>query len=73
MDTENTSEKRNYNKWKGGGKSSTSGFVYALGFIGAAFYYIMHATTFWIGVLGIIKAIFWPAILIYKIFEILKL
>ncbi|MDD3927121.1 MAG: hypothetical protein PHT33_10750 [bacterium] len=41
------------------------GAVYGLGFIGAAIYYIVHAGTFWVGVLGILKAIVWPAILIY--------
>lgn len=47
--------------------------VYGMAFIGAAVYYIAHATTFWIGVLGFFKALFWPAILIYKVFELLKL
>lgn len=40
--------------------------VYGLGFIGAAVYFIQHATTFWMGVYGILKAIVWPAILVYK-------
>ena len=40
--------------------------VYGLGFIGAAIYYISHATSFWIGVLGFLKAIVWPAFLVYE-------
>lgn len=46
----------------------TSG-VYGLAFIGAVVYYIQHATTFWMGVLGILKAIIWPAMLVYKALE----
>ncbi len=53
--------------------TATSGAVYGLGFIGAAVYYIQHATTFWLGVLGIIKAIFWPALLIYRVLGLLKM
>ena len=45
----------------------TSGNIYSLAFIGAAFYYIQHATTFWIGVLGVLKAAIWPAMLMYKL------
>jgi hypothetical protein len=43
----------------------TSGALYGLGFIGAAVYYVSTATSFWMGFLGIIKAIFWPAFLVY--------
>lgn len=40
--------------------------VYGLGFIGAAIYFISTATSFWMGVLGILKAIVWPAFLVYE-------
>ena len=46
--------------------STSSNAVYGLGFIGAAIYYIMQATGFWMGVLGILKAIVWPAFLVYE-------
>ncbi len=46
-----------------GGASET---VYGLGFLGALVYYISHAATFWIGLLGFFKAIFWPAVLVYE-------
>ncbi|HET6399827.1 MAG TPA: hypothetical protein VFH95_00350 [Candidatus Kapabacteria bacterium] len=49
------------------------GGIYGLAFIGALVYFIQHATTFWDGVLGIGKSIFWPAMLIYKLFEYLKI
>lgn len=43
------------------------GAVYGLGFIGAVVYYIGSATSFWGGVLGFLKAIVWPAFLVYKL------
>jgi len=51
---------------KGG---APSGAFYGLGFIGAAIYFISHATTFWIGVLGFLKAIVWPVFFVYEAFK----
>lgn len=45
------------------------GAWYFLGIIGAVVYYISTATSFWIGVLGFLKALVWPAFLV---FEVLK-
>ena len=42
------------------------GALYGLGFIGALVYYISTATSFWNGVWGVIKALLWPAFLIYQ-------
>jgi hypothetical protein len=50
----------------------TSEAVYGLGLIGAAIFYIKGAATFGAGVLGILKAIVWPAILVYKALEFLR-
>lgn len=50
-----------------------SSAIYGLGFLGALIYFIQHATTFWLGIVGIFKAIVWPAVLVYKLFEFLKL
>jgi len=50
-----------------------AGGVYGMAFIGAAIYFIQHAATFWMGVLGFIKALVWPAVLIYKMLEFLKM
>jgi hypothetical protein len=47
-------------------QSTSSNAVYGLGFIGAAIYYIMQATGFWMGVIGFLKAIVWPAFLVYE-------
>ena len=46
---------------------SCAGGVYGLGFIGAAIYYIQQATGFWDGVLGVLKAMVWPAFLVHKL------
>ena len=43
--------------------------VYGLGFIGAAIYFISYATSFWMGVLGFLKAIVWPAFIVYEAFK----
>jgi hypothetical protein len=53
-----------YGHWYSG---SCGGGVYGLGFIGAAAYYIQTATGFWAGVVGVLKAIVWPAFLVHKL------
>jgi hypothetical protein len=45
---------------------NTTGAVYGLGFIGAAIYFISNSLGFWAGVLGFLKAIVWPAFLVYE-------
>jgi hypothetical protein len=46
--------------------NAPAGAVYGLGLVGAAVYFISTATGFWIGVLGFLKAIVWPAFLVYE-------
>jgi hypothetical protein len=65
-----TAEQRNE---KGMNNGNIAGGAYGMGFIGAVIYYITHAVTFWAGVLGFFKAIFWPAFLIYHLLEFLKM
>jgi hypothetical protein len=55
------------------GPAAGGGAVYGLGFIGAAIYFISHAGSFWLGVLGFLKAIVWPVFFVLKIFEFLKM
>lgn len=54
------------------GSSSGAGAVYGLGMIGAAVYYIQHSTTFWAGVWGFLKALVWPAFLVYELLRFLN-
>ena len=49
----------------------SNGAIYGLGVLGAAIYYISTATSFWIGVLGILKAFVWPAFLIFELMKYL--
>ena len=51
------------------GKHS-GGAIYGLGFIGAAVYYISTATGFWMGVLGFLKALVWPAFLVFGLLKL---
>jgi hypothetical protein len=50
-----------------------SGGIYFFAFIGAAVYFVQQAPTFWAGVLGICKAVVWPAICMYQLLAYLKL
>lgn len=50
-------------------QNSTAGAVYGLGLIGAAVFFISQATSFWMGVVGFLKAIVWPAFLVYEAFK----
>jgi len=47
------------------------GAFYGFGFLGAAIYYISTATSFWMGVLGFLKAIVWPVFLVLELFKFL--
>lgn len=62
-----------YKKRRNKNAAGASSGIYGLAFIGAAFYFIQHAATFGMGLLGFVKALFWPAVLIYKLLEFLKM
>ena len=47
------------------------GGIYGLGFIGAAIFFIGQASTFWQGVLGLLKAIIWPVFMVLELFKFL--
>lgn len=52
-------------------QDGASGAVYGLGLIGALVFFVGQADTFWMGVLGVLKALVWPAFLIYEAFKYL--
>jgi hypothetical protein len=54
-----------------GDGGASGGVVYGFGLIGAAVFFIGKATTFGAGVLGLLKAIVWPAVLVYEAFKFL--
>ncbi len=43
----------------------TAGCIYGLGFLGALFYYVSTAPDFWAALFGVLKALLWPAFLVY--------
>lgn len=49
------------------------GAVYGLGLIGALVYYLSTAASFWLGLLGILKAILWPAFVVYELMKYLHM
>lgn len=53
--------------------NSGSGAIYGLGIIGAFIYYMQHATGFWTVIWGIVKAVFWPGVLVYEALKLLNL
>lgn len=55
---------------RGDGVSSA---VYGLGFVGALVYFIQHAASLGAGALGVLKALVWPALVVYKLLEFLKM
>jgi hypothetical protein len=52
---------------------AAGGGIYGLAFLGALVYYIQHAASFLDGLFGFLKALVWPAILVYKLMEFLKM
>ncbi|MCX6644960.1 MAG: hypothetical protein NTY09_01165 [bacterium] len=64
-----TNENTTPSQCKSAQSQSVSSGAYGIAFIGAAIYFIQHATTFWMGVLGFLKAIIWPALVVYKVME----
>ncbi|MFA5128690.1 MAG: hypothetical protein WC445_01845 [Patescibacteria group bacterium] len=62
-------EKCDYRKWRGP-RGSICGF-YFLTVIGTAVYFVQQSHGFWAGVLGVLKAIVWPAFLAYRVFSVL--
>ena len=53
--------------------NSGSGAIYGLGFLGAVIYYFQHSLTFGAGVIGFLKAMVWPAMLVYKLLGFLHM
>jgi hypothetical protein len=48
-------------------KSSSGNIVYGLGIIGALFYYLEVSYGFWPSVLAVLKALVWPAFVVYDL------
>ena len=59
-------ERRDNTRYGGGGNA-----VYGLGLIGALVYYIQAADSVGEGVLGVLKAVVWPAFVVYDLLKFL--
>lgn len=73
MTTDTSSPKQDHQGRKVIYRNAGSVPVYGLGLIGALVYYLTHATTFWLGVLGFFKAIVWPTMLVYELLKYLNM
>ncbi len=51
--------------------SCKGGCGYFLGFVGAAVYYVSTSIGFWNGVWGVVKALVWPAFLVFEALKFL--
>jgi hypothetical protein len=63
--TPTTSHKRTANQASAGGGNA----VYGLGLIGALVYFWQQADSFGVYLLAILKALVWPAFLVYEAFQ----
>jgi len=73
MTTEGTPHTETQRERKVTYKTAASAPVYGMGLIGAWVYYLTHAATIWMGLLGILKGIFWPAFLVYEAMKYLAM
>lgn len=73
MTTEPVTTKIEKQKVKVIHRGGASEAVYGMGLIGAWVYFIGHATTFWLGVLGFLKGIVWPALMVYELLKYLHM
>jgi len=53
--------------------NESGGFAYVLGFLGALYYYMTTATSFMAVIIGFLKALVWPAFLVYGILTALAI
>jgi hypothetical protein len=60
-------DKKNYSSGASGGA------VYGFGLIGALVYFIGNASTFGEGIMGILKSLVWPALLVFQALKLLGL
>ncbi len=53
--------------------TGAAGGIWFFGFVGAVVYFIQQADSLWTGVIGFLKAIVWPAFLVYESMRFLEL
>jgi hypothetical protein len=60
---EKTDKKHKSERMSGG----SGGAMYVLGLIGALIFYFQQADTFWLYVAAVLKALVWPAFVVYDL------
>ena len=73
MTTENTPIQIVREKPKVIYRNGAGGAVYGFCLIGAWVYFIGHATTFGLGVLGFLKGFVWPALMVFELMKYLHM
>ncbi len=67
-------EVKKHSRKRRAAQSGGAGGVWFLGFVGALIYYLhFHSGTFWLVVLAFIKAMFWPAYLVYYLLQSMRI
>lgn len=56
---------------RGNAAASGGGAIYGLGIFGALVFFWLRADTFWEYVLAVVQGLFWPAWMVYEVFEAL--
>jgi len=52
-------------------RTGGAGGIWFLGFLGALVYYLhVHSGSFWLVVLGFMKAVVWPAMVVYHVLQL---
>ncbi|HVA10667.1 MAG TPA: hypothetical protein VNG32_00675 [Candidatus Dormibacteraeota bacterium] len=65
--------RKHVRKTRHAAKAGGSGGIWFFGFIGALIYFLhVHSGTFWLVILAVLKAIVWPAFLIYHLLLFLR-
>ncbi|HLP86380.1 MAG TPA: hypothetical protein VK153_00685 [Candidatus Paceibacterota bacterium] len=55
------------------GGNSSGGLIYIMGVIGALIYFLPGQVAFWDVILGILKSLAWPAMLVLDLFKFLQI
>lgn len=54
---------------KASSNNAGGGVVYVMGLVGGLVYFVQAADGLWMVILGVLKAIVWPAYIVYKLLE----
>lgn len=65
--------KKEYTGVKFVDNSGPAGGMWFMGFIGSAIHFVSQVDGFWLVIWALLKAMVWPAYLINKIFELLRI